>query len=216
MVEFLLEPQNLPFSIALAVLLIISIIEILGTLFGMGLSHLFEMVIPSIDITSGLDAKEALFGRIFSWLRIGKIPVIIVIMLFLICFSLCGFVVQYLLVSLFGYMLSGFIAGIIVLVISIPVVRFIAGGINKIIPEDDSEAVSEDSFVGKIATITLTTTDKNKPAQAVLKDNFGKMHYIMVEPDTDKESFKSNDTVIVVRREEYKFYAIKNTHESLV
>ena len=116
---------------------------------------------------------------------------------------------KFLLVT-FGRMLPAFIATIPALAISLPTVRVLGGVLNKIIPKDETSAVSKDTFIGRVAVITLGKSSKGNPAEGKVKDSFGKYHYIMVEPDNAGDIFVQGGQVLLVRRDGSKFYAIKN------
>ncbi|MBK2267823.1 YqiJ family protein [Francisella philomiragia] len=216
---FLLASQNTPFSVTLLVLIIISSIEIIGTIFGMGLSHLCEMVFPSVDMPDhlpDLGSNHSFFGSIYSWLRVGNVPIIILLIAFLACFAVCGFILQYILFSSIGWLMPASLASLVTFIISIPMMRYLAYGISKVMPKDETNVVSEASFVGKVAEIVLGEANKNDPTQAKLIDDFGTDHYILIEPDNDNVTFKKGDKIIVVRFENKKYYGIKNTYKSLV
>lgn len=83
-------------------------------------------------------------------------------------------------------------------------------------PKDETEAVSTDSFVGRIALITLGKAEKGNPAQARLKDRFGKSHYIMVEPETEDVVFEQGEQVLLITKSSAVFLAIKNTKDVLI
>ena len=85
----------------------------------------------------------------------------------------------------------------------------------RIIPKDETEAVSEKSFVGCVATITIGTASKGKPAQAKLRDRLGNTHYVMVEPDIDGQFFETGSEVLIVMQTGSVFTAIANSNPSL-
>ena len=111
----------------------------------------------------------------------------------------------------FGYLLPGFAAAVMVFFISLPFVRMFGGLLARIIPKDETDAVSEDSFIGRTATITLGRASKGSPTRAKLTDHHGTTHYIMVEPDIDDEIFEQGSSVLLVSRVGAVFKAIRNT-----
>ena len=50
MFELLTAGQNIPFTVALAVMLVIAVVEGVGALFGVGLSGLFDSVAPEVEV----------------------------------------------------------------------------------------------------------------------------------------------------------------------
>lgn len=210
----MLAPQNILFAVALAVLLLIAILEGVGALFGAGLSHLLSSVLPDNDIALDLDGPDleaqGPIGRVLSWLRIGQVPVLVLMIIFLAGFGIGGLVVQKCVLTVFGFLLPAIIAFIPALFLSLLVVRFLGGVLNKIIPKDETSAVSKKTFIGRVAIITLGTAKKNHAAQGKVKDAFGKFHYIMIEPDNEEDTFAQGVDVLLVRHSGGTFFAIAN------
>ncbi|MBO6504149.1 MAG: YqiJ family protein [Kordiimonadaceae bacterium] len=211
MIDFMLEAANYPFSIALAIMVLIAAIEGVGTLLGFALSGLLDNLMPELDIdvdTPDLNDHGA-FGEFLTWLRLREVPVIVVLIAFLTSFSVTGYVIQYVLNSSVGFILPSLIAGPIALFLCLPGVRLFAGVLGKIMPKDETEAVGTASFIGRTAVITLGTASRGEPAQGRLKDKFGKSHYVMIEPDLDDHQFKQGEETLLVRQDGATFFAIK-------
>ena len=234
MIEFLSAPQNFPFSVALALMLGLAFLEGVGTLLGLGFSSFMETLLPEIDsdidIDGDLDAHNAHPGsfdasevpataslsRILSWLRIGKVPVLILLIIFLTSFGLVGLGLQSFLKATIGFMMPAFIVAAAAFFLSMPAVRVLGGAMEYLIPKDETEAVSESSFVGRIATITLGTARSGNPAEAKLTDEHGQIHYLMVEPDEDEAVFPTGENVLLIKRDGAIFRAIINKSDLLV
>jgi hypothetical protein len=219
MLYFLGAPENFPFTVSLAVFMAIAIMEGIGALFGAGISNLLESLFPNADIDLDIEGPDmdspAALSRILSWLRIGQVPILVLIVIFLVSFGLYGLIMQnFLLVSL-GYMLPAFLAWIAPFFLAVPTIRWCGSFLSKIIPKDETSAVSHDSFIGRIATIILGTAEAGKPAQGKLKDMHGRTHYVMLEPDFKNQSFKEGAEVLLVKRAGSIFYAIENTNSNL-
>ncbi len=211
MINFMLEAANTPFSIALAIMLLIAAIEGVGTLLGFALSGLLDNLMPELDIdveTPELNDHGA-FGEFLTWLRLREVPVIVVLIAFLTSYSVTGYIIQYLLNSSVGFMLPALIAGPAVLFVCLPGVRLFAGILGKIMPKDETEAVGTASFIGRTAVITLGTSSRGEPAQGRLKDKYGKSHYVMIEPDLDDHQFNQGEEILLVRQDGATFFAIK-------
>lgn len=80
---------------------------------------------------------------------------------------------------------------------------------------DETDAVSEKTFIGRVAKITLGKAEINSPAQAKLKDEHGQNHYIMVEPDIQGDVFETGRLIILVSRVGTIFKAISNDKPAL-
>ena len=212
--EFLLLAQNLPFTIALTVVFILAFIEGVGLAFGAGLSDMIGGIFPEMDISiEGPDLEGGnTLGAILAWLRVGQVPIIILLIVFLTSFAISGYALQIFTQNLFGFLFPAFIAGIIAVFAALPCTRVLGGLMHKYLPKDETYAVSSDSFIGRVANITLGTAAHENAAEAKLKDEHGKTHYIMVEPDNDKETFDQSDELLIVRQENGKFFVIAHSN----
>lgn len=230
MLEFLTSGQNLPFTVALAVMFGIAVLEGLMTLIGFGLSHAIESIMPDLDFDADLhvhlDAdmhpdihadigSPSALSRLLGWLRFGQVPVLMLFVVFLTAFGLIGLGLQSFVQGLSGHMMPAVLASIPAILLSLPVVRFMGSIIARIMPKDETEAVSRDVLIGRVASITIGTARKGSPAEARVQDKHGTTHYVMVEPDTD-EAFGQGEQVILVSQAGPLFKVIKNTSSSLV
>lgn len=213
MLNFMLEPQNLPFAVALAIMLFIAAVEGVGALLGFALSGLLDNLLPDIELD--VDASDigdhGAFGEFLTWLRLREVPVIVVLIAFLTSFSITGFVLQQILIGLLGFMLPALVAAAVALFLCIPGVRLFAGVLGRIMPKDETEAVGRDTFIGRVAKITLGTASAGSPAEGRLKDKYGQSHYVMIEPDTESDVFDQGQDILIVRREGGTFFAIPDT-----
>ncbi len=238
MLEFLLASENMPFSVALAVMFGIALLEGALTLLGAGLSNLVETIIPGspavdvdfdidfdVDVDVDVDIGESGDGfetsggglsKILGWLYIGRVPALVLLVVLLTIFGLTGYILQATVHGFSGWLLPGWIAWIPALAVSLPLVRWSAKGISKIIPRDETSAVSSDTFIGRVATIVIGTAKDGKPAQGRLKDQHGQSHYIMVEPDLPNTQFPSGSHVLLVSRNGHLFKGIEPPNDALI
>ncbi|MDH3347426.1 MAG: YqiJ family protein [Desulfobulbaceae bacterium] len=220
MFEFIFAPENLPFSVAIALMLLMAIFEVVGLMLGAGLSQVMDSLLPDIDIELDVDAPDiespSVFVALLGWLRVGQVPAYALLVVFLTSYGMIGYAVQGAVFKVFGMFLPTFIAGIGAFFLSLPMVRLFGGALAKIIPKDETYAVSEDKFIGRAAVITLGKAVVGKPASGRLKDHYGTTHYVMVEPDQEDEEFVQGDSVILVSRNGPLFKAIHNTKGVLV
>jgi hypothetical protein len=107
------------------------------------------------------------------------------------------------------------IAAAITLPLALPPVRWFGGLLARLLPRDETTAVSREALIGRVATIVLGEASINSPAQARLKDQHGQTHYVMVAPDSADERFRSGDAVLLVSRDGATYRAIRNTNASL-
>lgn len=217
MFEFITLSQNIPFAVSLMILCMIALLEGVGLIFGAGLSNILEGLLPEGDWVVDIDGPDieshGIFGKLLSWLRVGKVPVIVLLIVFLAGFGISGLVLQSLLNNTLGFVLPAYIAVLPAIFLTLPVVRIFSGMLAKILPKDETDVVSSDSFVGKVAIITLGKASQNSPAQAKFNDQHGQTHYVMVEPDDAQATFAQGEAVILVKQAGAKFYAIKSTND---
>ena len=220
MIEFIAAPQNLPFSVALALMIGIALLEGVTAVFGAALSGLLDTLIPDLEVDMGLSDVEVqsphALSRLLGWLRFGKVPVLILLVIFLTGYGLIGLGIQSITNNTVGFYLPSYVASIPAIVLALPIVRVFGGAIGFIMPKDETDAVSQDSFIGRIANITLGTAKAGSPAEAKLKDKYGNSHYIMVEPDNEKEEFDKTTPVLIVKKSAHIFKVIRNKNQNLV
>ncbi|ERK15404.1 hypothetical protein L580_3049 [Serratia fonticola AU-P3(3)] len=189
----LLSSGNAPFLIALLLLLFIGVLETLAVFLGASLSSHFDAAIDSHpDITLG----ENVFAQGLSWLHIGRLPLLVIIVLFLGGFSLSGLILQW----LAGGELPVWLAVIVAFIVAVFSVRWCGRGIARYLPRDESSAVSTDSFIGRMAIMTGATATAGSPAEARLTDEHGRTHYILIEPDEADAAFVRGAKVLVTAR----------------
>jgi len=219
MLEFLNAAQNMPFTVALAVMLGIAVLEGVASLLGAGISSFIDTLLPELDMD--VDHSTAVstvspVSRFLGWLRFGQVPALIVLVIFLTGFGLIGLGIQSVMQDLTGALLPGILAVFIALLLALPVVRVLAGGIAKVIPKDETEAVEEKTLLGRVAVITLGTAAKGSAAEAKVKDQNGLTHYVMVEPESEEVKLVKGTAVLLLEKTGSVFRVIENTNPSLI
>jgi hypothetical protein len=246
--EFFTASGNVPFSIALGVVLLMGGLEVLSLLFG-GASSLIGMDGPDVphDVhvsnvdtghfdaghvhTGHVDVAHAghgdmahdaghgdadvhgdvgVFGQILAWLHMGQMPVTVLAMLFLLAFGVSGLGLQNILNSTFNVMLPASVAIWPAGIVALLATRVCGGLLKPILPREETQAVSSESFVGCAARINIGTARPGKPAEARVVDKYGHTHYVMVEPEHDEE-FKTGSAVLIIKRREHIYRVIDNT-----
>ncbi|MDD2942926.1 MAG: YqiJ family protein [bacterium] len=208
MIEFILADSNSAFAIALGLMVLIGGLELAGALIGIGFSDLLGNLIPDIDIDGDLDGDASSLGHILGWLRIDKVPVIILIIVFLTAFGVSGYFVQWFIFTSTGHYLPIAAASLIAGVCSLPAVRFFGGIFSRLMPKDESSAVSHDSLIGRSAVIIQGVARIKAGVQARVVDSHGKTHYVMVEPEDEGSEFAAGEKVLLISRSGALFKAI--------
>ena len=219
MLEFLVADENLAFSVALALMTFLALLEGMAILLGTGLSGLVDALLPDA-LLPGVEASVPDTGSaggisgLLGWLYIGKVPFLVVLILILMSFGIGGLLLQTLVQRFTGALLPGWIASGAAFAFALPTTRACARLVAKVLPRDETEAVSEDSFIGRIAVLTLGSARPGYPAQARLTDTHGQSHYLMVEPDGTAE-LRAGSEVLIVKKQGHLFLAIPNPNPLL-
>lgn len=218
---FIFAAQNTPFAVALVLMFLIALLEGVTTFLGAGLSGLLDSLLPEMDFDLDLDVDADIdspdfdagstLTKILGWLRFGQVPALVILVIFLTSFGLVGYILQAFCSELLGRLIPALPASGLAIIGALPFVRIGGGILAKIMPKDETDAVSERTFIGLIAVITLGTARPGKPAQGKLKDRHGQTHYIMIEPDEPQEEFAQGTEVLLVRQQGASFRAIRNT-----
>ena len=84
MIDALLHAGNVAFTGALAVMLLIAAVEGVGALLGTSISEHLRSLLPETDLNANLeiDASEAIvspFRKALAWLRVGQVPVLMLL-----------------------------------------------------------------------------------------------------------------------------------------
>ena len=136
----------------------------------------------------GLDVADAgIFVRFLSWLYVGRVPVLMLMVVFLAVYGLTGYLFQTTFAAVFGSYLNGWRGGSRRCgSFRCRWWRLTAGGLYKIMPKDETTAVSQESLIGRIGTVVLGEARAGSAAQVRVKDVYGQQHYVMAEPDLTK------------------------------
>ena len=190
MFEFFVAPENLPFSVALLVMLLIGAVEAIGL--GASAAH--------VDLHLDSDGH---FGGddLLAWLGVGRVPVLMLLVVFLALFGMAGITIQQVADAFTGSPLSPWLASAAALAAALPLTSLGARGLARIMPQDETTAVSLDSLVGKRGKVTIGTARRGSPAQVQVRDDFGQPHYVMVEPFDEAHPIGEGETVLLARRE---------------
>ena len=208
----ILLPENLPFAVSLAIVMLLALMQVIGV------SHLFpdpDFDAPDIDIdaSAGPDMHADIDGGLVSLMGLGKLPLIVWLSFFLASFGLIGISIQALATSILGAPLSPWLAGGAALAATLPVNAVVTNFLSKIWPRDETTAVHKSSLVGRRCRIAIGRAEANHPARAIVHDYHGQMHNIMVEPHNADAAFVEGQEVLLVRREGEIFYAIDDRGE---
>lgn len=220
MIENALAPENFLFLIALGLFLLIFLVQLVSVVFGMEPFGFLDSLLPDVDAdldsTLSIGDSPGFIDSVMSMLKLGRVPFVFTFILFLFFFSLVGLYGQMALVEAGVGRLHWFIASGLAFVITLPLLRIGNGILEKILPKDETAAISADSFVGRMATIIIGTVTSERSAEAKVVGPEGKTHYVQIVADNEGKIFKQGETVLIVgRRTEAIFTVIENKNPLL-
>lgn len=201
MLEFIFASANSPYSIALGIVLVLGLLEGLGVLIGISLSTIFDNLSPfQIDVDIDADVASGGLTSIVGWLCLNRLPLMIWLVLLLTLFAIVGYTVNYTTASTIGYFLPSWLVFPFALFGGLLLTGKLGLQLAKVMPKNETSAVSEDSFGGRLAEITIGTARVGSPAEASVIDDFKQKHYVMVEPINSSEEFHQGSTVVLIEK----------------
>ncbi len=207
--DFLFQTHQFPFTAAMLLVLLIGLTQVIGLLAGVDLFSILEDVLPVGD--GGMDGVESVgfFHAVFGWLELRKVPLLVSIVIFLSAFGAVGLALQQILQGSIGYSLHSLVAVPVVALAAVFPTRLGNRVVARIFPRETTYAVSSETFIGLVATITIGTATYERAAEARLKGPLGRTHYIMVYADIEGASFAQGEQVLLVGRRGSEFTAIQ-------
>ena len=203
------EPYNMPFAAALLLMGMLAIIQIIG------LGDILGDADVDVDMDAETGGQADLGGGFASLIGLGRLPLMIWLALFLGLFAALGVSIQLLAANLAGAPLDRWLAAALAAGAALPVTGGVAKPLARILPHDETTAVSTDTLVGRRAVITDGTARTGSPARARVHDIHGQAHHVMVEPHDAGVAIAAGEPVLLVRREADLFFATALTTHAL-
>jgi hypothetical protein len=208
----LLATETWPFTAATLLMLLIAIVEGMAMVVGANLSETLQHALPD-----PWDDVHGPFDKLLGWLYVGRVPLLVLLVLFLAGFALTGFGLNMLVHRFFGTWVPTIVSVPVAFFATLPIVRILGAGLARLIPQDQTFAVSFDSLVGRIGTIINGTARAGYPAQAKVPNEHGQAIYVMVEPEAEGMTFQSGERVLLTKQiSGSRFAAVVNPWPDLV
>ena len=202
MFDFFLLPGNLPFSVALLLMLMIGAAELIG--------------LGASSVASGRPRGRACrWRRLLAWLGIGKVPLLIVLDRVAGPLRLARHRAAAARHRLSGGPLSPWLAAPAAFVGALPLTGIGARGLARILPSDETTAIGLGALLGRRAEIVIGESRRGCPARARVRDVHGQTHYVMVEPTDDDVVLTTGATALLVRREGELFFGLPDANPLL-
>lgn len=200
--KFFSDPANTPFLIALVVMAALSILAVIATLTGM----------IGLDLDADIDTPTESF---LDFLGLTAVPSSMFVVISSCTFFLTGFATQWIAYAQSGKFLSGWIAVIPALIVTLAALHATGRIFKKFQVKEYTSAVHSDTFIGMTATIVGGTARLGFPAQGKLTDSFRQTHYILIEPAHEAEMFPEGSEVVLLKRSGPKYFATAASLDSL-
>ncbi len=197
MLELLTSTGNTPFSVALAVVVLLAALQVVG---------LGDLAAGDVDVD--VDGDMPVDAGLMSLVGLGRIPFQMWLMILLSLFGVVGLVGQSALAQMTGSALSPWIAGPVAAAIGLAGTGYVSRPLSRILPRDETTAIDLSALIGREAQIVIGTARPGHPARARTTDHFGQVHHVMVEPDNPGQAFVENEKILLVRRDGDVFKAI--------
>lgn len=201
------EAYNMPFAAALVLMTMLAVIQ------GVGLADLFgdHDAGAHADVT----APAGLVDGLFSLIGLGRLPLMVWLPVALGLFAALGVSIQALAGDLVGAPLDRWVAAAIAAAAGLPLTGLLSRPLARILPGDETTAVSTDMLLGRRGVITDGTARAGSPARARVHDRHGQAHHVMVEPHESGDELAAGAEVLLVRREAEVFFATGLAHRQL-
>jgi hypothetical protein len=202
-------PELLPFGVAFALIVVIALLEGLGMMVSHSPSNAIDHWLPMADSDGALD-------RLLGWLHLGRVPALVLLLLFLTGYMIFGYGLQIVAHGLLGAYLPAWAAGALAVPAGLATVRGLGAVVAQLVPRDETSAVSDQTLIGRAGVISGGIARRGLAAQARVRDIHGRVHYLMIEPDLDDDVLDDGTEVLVVRKVGAFYRAIRNPHPTLL
>ncbi|WP_284054917.1 OB-fold-containig protein [Stakelama marina] len=200
----MLDPANLPFAVALALMLMLALSQLIG------LGDMLGGADTDIDVDMGADMPESgsIPDGMLTLLGLGRLPLMMWLALLLFLFAALGSGIQAVATHLAGAPFSPLPAALLALVPAVPLTGILARPLSRVMPHDETTAVGLDTLIGRRGVIVIGRATAGSAARARVVDRYGQPHHVMVEPHDRDAVLAEEAQVLMVRRDGETFFAV--------
>ena len=191
----LFATETWPFTIATFLMLLIAVTEGIALVIGASLSESLQHAFPD-----SFDHLHGSFDKLLGWLHVGRVPMLVLIVLYLSTFALTGFGLNIVANRIFSMWVPTVFSVPIAFLATVPIVRMLGSKIARFIPQEQTYAVSFASLVGRPAVIVSGTARQGYPAQARVRNEHGQTIYVMVEPEAAGMTFQAKEEILLTQQ----------------
>jgi hypothetical protein len=195
-------------------MLAIGVLEVVSLLIGFSPSGSIEDALPDVPDADAPDAPVAggveisSFSQVLGWLSVGRVPLLMLFVIFLTAFGLSGWIVQWIAERAMGFPINAWLAAIPALIAGAYATRHIGRWLGRIFPRDQTEAASQKELIGSYATVIRGEAKRGQPAEAKTTDLRGRSHYILLEPDDPALTYGAGSRVFIVGQDKNIYRAV--------
>ena len=237
MATFLLDPSLMPFTLALALLFGLMMLELIAALLGgslLGVDGDADLDIDldtdfDVDVDFDIDGEfsatdfsswEAEMGEAAAetgdadagggsdWLGLSRVPTLIWLAAVLLAFGLTGLVIQSAAQAFLGTLLSPWAVAFPAGAAGVWFSSRFAKLFARIIPKSESSAVSTNHLGRRRGVVSQGTAARGKPAEVRVMDGHGNAHYLRAEPLRDSDAITQGTEVLVMRKSREEGYRL--------
>jgi hypothetical protein len=196
MQHFLMNPYLMPFHLSLVILLILSMVETIGYYLNVKPSSFLRPFIP-----------QSLKNSPLINVKFSKILICIFLLL---NFSVAGYFIEFIIYAKFNTFVPSYYIILPVLIIAVFFTVFMIHCLDQVIkPQTKRQHVV---LIGRLATISSGNARPGFPAQARVRDEFGQLHYIQVEPEFGELELRTEILIIKQNKSHYIAKAISKSN----
>jgi membrane protein implicated in regulation of membrane protease activity len=215
--SFLASPEFQPFSIAALVMIGLLAIETASMLFGTSASTLLDSVfgLHGVHVEAGLHhgleshapdstanggivhGPDGPLATAFDWLNAGRVPLLVLMMAAIACFAIVGMVVQIFAMHLLAPLPTA-LAVALAMAAAIPGTRWTSRLVSRIIPRDETYAITDEDLIGRVGIVTLGPVVQGAAARAKVQDKYGNWHFPRVIPGAAGLSIPEGASILIV------------------
>jgi len=206
--DSIIQPGTEVFWEALLVVVGLGLIELVSMLLGVSASGLLDDGLGHHGVG---DHEPGLLGGWMSWLNAGGVPILVLAVLLLSAFAVFGFLLQMLAAGV-AAPLPTFLAGPLALIVAVPTTRRLSRGIARIMPRDETNAISQAGFIGLVGMVTVGPLDQGQPGIVRVKDQHDNIHTLRAQASPGY-LIETGSLVIIVDGSDGLFQAIPAPQE---
>jgi len=193
----ILSPDVYPFTVAAGVMLGLVLIEGASLAIGASVSGFVD---HALDLDHGVDHGHGNGGGLLNWFNVGGIPFLALVILVCAGFAASGYAIQGVARPLAGP-LPVWLAAAGALAATVPITRWGSRLVARVVPRDETYAVSLGDLVGRTAKVMVGPLDQGLPGSVSCTDAHGNLHTLRAVAAEGQPPIDPGEPVLIVDRD---------------